>query len=137
MGANNAGSAVGPVANLGIIHPLILLCIGGGAIALGAVTWGEKVADTVGKRIIPLDIPGAFVAQISCAFGIHLFSIFGMPVSTSSAIVGAVVGIGLARGRRTIRKKTLLNIVTVWVLTPCLAASSSFLLYNVITTAIR
>ncbi len=137
IGANNAGSAVGPVANLGIIHPSILLCIGGGAIALGAVTYGEKVTDTVGKGITPLDIPGAFVAQISSAVGMHLFSVLGIPVSTSFAIVGAVVGTGLVRGSRAIRKKTLLNIFLVWGLTPCLATFSSFLLYKVITITFR
>ena len=93
MGANNAGNAVGPIANLGIIHPTVLLAIGGVAIAVGAITYGKRVADTVGKGITPLDIPGAFVAQIASAFGMHLFSIFGIPVSTSSAIVGAVVGV--------------------------------------------
>jgi len=137
IGANNAGSAVGPVANLGIIHPSILLCIGGGAIALGAVTYGKKVTDTVGKGITPLDIPGAFVAQISSAVGMHFFSVLGIPVSTSFAIVGAVVGTGLVRGSRAIRKKTLLNIFLVWGLTPCLAAFSSFLLYKVITITFR
>ncbi len=62
MGANNAGNAVGPIANLGVIHPKILLAIGGGALALGAITYGRKVADTVGKGIAPLDLPGAFAA---------------------------------------------------------------------------
>ena len=60
MGANNAGNAVGPIANLGLFHPTLLLCIGGVAIAVGAITYGKKVADTVGKKITPLDIPSAF-----------------------------------------------------------------------------
>jgi PiT family inorganic phosphate transporter len=92
MGANNAGNAVGPIANLGIFHPKLLLLIGGLSIALGAATYGKKVAYTVGSGITPLDISAAFIAQISAAFGLHLFSILGIPVSTSSAIVGAVVG---------------------------------------------
>ena len=72
MGANNAGNAVGPVANLNILPPKLLLLIGGVSIAIGAITYGKKVADTVGKGITPLDIPGAFVAQISSASGMHL-----------------------------------------------------------------
>jgi len=106
MGANNAGNAVGPIANLGIVNPTILLSIGGVSIAVGAATYGKKVADTVGKGITPLDIPGALIAQVSSAFGMHLFSIMGIPVSTSSAIVGAVVGVGLVKGARAISKKT-------------------------------
>ncbi len=134
MGANNAGNAVGPIANLGIVHPKILLAIGGISIALGAVTYGKKVADTVGKGITPLDVPGALVAQVASAGGLHLFSLLGIPVSTSSAIVGAVVGVGLIKGAGAISKKTILTILIGWVLTPCLAAGSSFLLYNLIQT---
>jgi len=130
MGANNAGNAVGPIANLGIVPTKGLLLIGGVAIAIGAATYGRKVADTVGKGITPLDIPGAFVAQISSAFGMHLFSMLGIPVSTSSAIVGAVVGVGLVKGANAIRRKTIVTIMVGWVLTPILAGVSSFLLYR-------
>jgi PiT family inorganic phosphate transporter len=130
MGANNAGNAVGPIANLGIIHPKLLLLIGGVSIALGAATYGKKVADTVGKGITPLNITGAFVAQTASAFGMHLFSMLGIPVSTSSAIVGAVVGVGLVRGMRAISKKTILTILIGWMLTPTLAAIASYISYN-------
>ncbi len=84
----------------------------------------------MGKGITPLDIPGAFVAQISSAFGMHLFSMLGIPVSTSSAIVGAVVGVGLVKGANAIRRKTIVTIMVGWVLTPILAGVSSFLLYR-------
>ena len=132
MGANNAGNAVGPIANLKIFPPKILLLIGGVSIAIGAITYGKKVADTVGKGITPLDIPAAFVAQVSSAFGMHLFSLFGIPVSTSSAIVGAVVGVGLVKGVRAIGKKTIAIILFGWALTPTLAAGTSFLIYRLI-----
>lgn len=132
MGANNAGNSVGPIANLGIFHPKLLLLIGGLSIALGAATYGKKVAHTVGSGITPLDIPAAFVAQISAAFGMHLFSVIGIPVSTSSAIVGAVVGVGLVRGARAISSKMVLTILIGWILTPTLAAAAAYLLYKVI-----
>ncbi len=132
MGANNAGNAVGPVASLNIFPPKMLLFLGGFSIAFGAFTYGKKVADTVGKGITPLDIPSAFVAQVSSAFGLHLFSMIGIPVSTSSAIVGAVVGVGLVKGVRAISLKTILTILIGWVLTPTLAGAFSFMLYKVI-----
>ena len=134
MGANNAGNAVGPVANLNIFPTRVLLLIGGLSIAIGAITYGRKVADTVGKGITPLDIPAAFVAQVSSAFGMHLFSMFGIPVSTSSAIVGAVVGVGLVKGAHGISTKTILTILIGWVLTPALAGTCAFMLYKVIET---
>jgi len=132
MGANNAGNAVGPIANLGIIHPTVLLAIGGVAIAIGAITYGRRVADTVGKGITPLDIPGALVAQIASAFGMHLFSVLGIPVSTSSAIVGAVVGVGLVKGARSISQKTIWTILIGWVLTPFFAALSAYIVYKLL-----
>ncbi len=137
MGANNAGNAVGPVANLNIFPPKVLLLIGGVSIAVGAFTYGRKVADTVGKGITPLDIPSAFVAQISSAFGMHLFSMLGIPVSTSSAIVGAVVGVGLVKGAKAISKKTILTILIGWVLTPTLACLASYGLYVLINTVLN
>ncbi|MGV7222999.1 MAG: inorganic phosphate transporter [Nitrospinales bacterium] len=137
MGANNAGNAVGPVANLNIFPPGLLLFIGGVSIAIGAITYGRKVADTVGKGITPLDIPSAFVAQISSAFGMHLFSVLGIPVSTSSAIVGAVVGVGLVKGAKAISKKTILTILIGWVLTPTLACLASYGLYVLINTVLN
>ncbi len=132
MGANNAGNAVGSISNLGIVHPQILLAIGGISIAVGAITYSKKVADTVGKGITPLDVPGAFIAQASSAFGMHLFSMLGIPVSTSSAIVGAVVGVGLVKGAKSISKKTILTILAGWVLTPLLAAVTAFCIYNLL-----
>lgn len=132
MGANHAGTAVGPIANLSIFPPKVLLLIGGVSIAVGAMTYGQKVADTIGKGITPLDIPSAFIAQIASAFGIHLFSMFGIPISTSSAIVGAVVGVGLNKSAKSISKKTILTILIGWVLTPTLTGTVSFALYRVI-----
>jgi PiT family inorganic phosphate transporter len=133
MGANNAGNAVGPIANLGVFHPKLLLLIGGLSIAVGAASYGKKVAYAVGTGITPLDIPAAFVAQISVAFGMHFFSMLGIPVSTSSAIVGAVVGVGLIKGLKAIRAKMVITILAGWLLTPTLAAAAAYLLYMMVT----
>ena len=137
LGANNTGVAVGPIFNLGIVHPTILLGIGGCTIALGAATYGRNVAYTVGKGITPLDISGALAAQVASAFGLHLFSMLGIPVSSSSAIVGAVVGVGLVNGVNSISRRTILPILMGWVLTPTCAACSSFLVYRLVTVLAR
>ena len=132
MGANNAGNAVGPIANLGIFHPKLLLFIGGLSIAVGAATYGKKVAYTVGTGITPLDIPAAFIAQVSAALGMHLFAMLGIPVSTSSAIVGAVIGVGLVKGVKSIRARVVLTILIGWLLTPTLAAAAAYVFFKVI-----
>ncbi|MCP4746220.1 MAG: inorganic phosphate transporter [Desulfobacteraceae bacterium] len=130
MGACNAGNAVGFIANLNIIHPKLLLLISGMFISLGAITYGKKVSGTVGKGITPLDLSGAFIAQMSAAFGMHLFSLLGIPVSTTSAIVGAVVGVGLVKGTSAIKKKTIFIILVGWLLTPACAAGTAFFIYR-------
>ena len=130
LGANHAGTAVGPIGNLGIFHPRLLLFMGGLSIAFGAATYGKKVAHTVGTGITPLDISGAFIAQISSAFGMHFFSLLGIPVSTSSAIVGAVVGVGLVKGAKAISTKIVLTILIGWILTPTMAAAAAYFLFK-------
>ncbi|MFW6054399.1 MAG: anion permease [Thermodesulfobacteriota bacterium] len=134
MGANNAGNAMGPIANLGILPPRMLLIVGGLAIAVGALTYGKKVSETVGKGITPLDIPSAFCAQCASAVGLHLFSVLGIPVSTSTSIVGAVVGVGLVKGTRAVNPKALAVIIAGWVLTPTLSALTSLLLFISLAT---
>jgi inorganic phosphate transporter, PiT family len=130
LGANNVGVAVGPIANLGLFSSGFLLTLGGLSIALGAATYGKQVAYTVGKDITPLGIPEALAAQLSSAFGLHLFAMFGIPVSSSAAIVGAVIGAGLINGFQSISKKIIITILLGWVLTPCCAAGASFFLYR-------
>jgi len=130
LGADNAGNAVGLVSRLGFFNSRLLLLLGGLSIALGALTYGKKVSDTVGKGITSLDVPGAFIAQVSSAIGVHFFSMLGIPVSTSAAIVSAVVGVGLVKGGRNISRKTILTIVLGWILTPAFALAFSFLAYK-------
>jgi inorganic phosphate transporter, PiT family len=134
LGANNVGVAVGPIANLGRFSPEFLLALGGISIAAGAATYGKRVAYTVGKDITPLGIPEAFAAQLSSAFGLHLFALFGIPVSSSAAIVGAVVGAGLINGFQNISKKIIITILLGWVLTPSCAAGASFFLYRLLVS---
>ncbi len=128
MGANNVGNAVGPITNLGkvAIGPRILCLLGSAALAVGVMTFGKRVTETVGKSITPLDLPGALAAQIAAAFGIHLFSMLGIPVSTSQAAVGAVIGVGLVRGVRAVSFKQIGLIAVGWVVVPAMGALFSF-----------
>jgi len=136
MGANNVGNAMGPIANLGI-QPSWLGAIGGVALALGTLTFGRRVTEAVGGGIITLDPVSAFSAQMSSAIAIHYFSYLGIPVSTSQAVVGAIVGVGLVHGIRTIQHRKIVSIAVGWIATPTVAGFFSFGLYKlllVITT---
>jgi PiT family inorganic phosphate transporter len=131
MGANNVGNSVGPIANLGV-RPSWLGLLGGIALAVGVFTFGRRVTETIGSGIAPLDTLSAFAAQASAAIAIHFFSLLGIPVSTSQAVVGAVVGVGLVRGARLIKKRRIAEIVIGWVATPSLAGVLAFGVYKLI-----
>lgn len=130
LGANDVGNAIGPLLNMYPGKGLWLALFGGAGLAVGVVTFGRGVTYTIGKGITPLDLPGAFAAQSAAAFGVHLFTILGIPVSTSQAIVGAVAGVGLVKGLRAIEGRQMIQIVVGWVLTPTCAAILSFFLYS-------
>ena len=133
LGANDVGNAIGPLLNKYPESGFYLAVLGGVALAVGAITYGRKVTETVGKTITPLDIPGAFAAQLSAGFGIHLFSMLGVPVSTTQSIVGAIIGVGLVRGIKTVSVRQIIRIVIGWVATPTSAAIFSFLLYRLLS----
>ena len=133
LGANHAGNAVGPIANLGIIKLRWLAIIGGLSIALGSLTYGHRVSETVGKSITLLDPITACAAQLSIAIVVHMFSILGIPVSTSQAIVGGVIGVGLVRGVTAINRDIIIKIIIGWIATPLISAILAFSIYKVVT----
>ena len=150
LGANNLGNAIGPILALenafgtlilgpviweggdGSVYVIPLTVMGAVSIALGALLFGRGVAETVGKNIITLDLPSASAVQISMAFGLHVFSIFGIPVSTSQAIVGSLLGIGLTHGIKTVSRKKIMHVVLGWILAPTLSGLVSYLLYTLL-----
>jgi len=132
LGANHVGTAMGPLVNAGI-STTVLSILGGLALAAGALTFGHRVTGTIGGGITLLDPISAFSAQISAALAIHFFSIIGIPVSTTQSVVGAVIGVGLVKGVRMVKKKQVIEIVTGWVATPTLAGVFAFLVYKVIS----
>jgi PiT family inorganic phosphate transporter len=117
LGANNVANTTGVFVGAGVFTPFLGTVIGGLAIAFGACTYSKKVMETVGGKITPLDIPTAFVAVMAEAIILHIFTQVGVPVSASQAIVGAVIGIGLAKGVRTVSAKKTTQILAGWVLT--------------------
>ncbi|MEJ2255784.1 MAG: inorganic phosphate transporter [Woeseiaceae bacterium] len=122
LGANDVGNAIGPLINKYPDRITMLAILAGVAMATGALTFGRRVTRTVGHDITPLDYTGALAAQLAAGFGVHLFSILGMPVSTSQAVVGAVIGIGLTKGALAVSTRKVSTIVAGWIATPVCAA---------------
>ncbi len=118
LGANNVANVTGAYAGAGLLSPLTAALIGGLSMVSGVLTYGYKVMETVGKKIVPLDAFSAFVATLANALTLHLFTQVGVPVSATQTIVGAVIGVGLSRDYRTVSKKIVAMIGMGWIITP-------------------
>ena len=141
-GSNDVGNAVAPLAAIVYIAqtgtvplenfrvPLWILVLGGAGIVVGLAVWGKKVIATIGEGIIPLQPSGGFCAELATATTILLASRLGLPVSTSHALVGGVVGIGLVQGMKSIRLQTLSSIGLAWVVTVPVAAGLGALIFS-------
>lgn len=133
LGSNNVANVTGVYVGSGLLTPLDASLIGGLSIAGGVLTYSKKVMMTVGRRIVPLDPFSAFIAVLSEALTLHIFTQIGVPVSSSQAIVGAVVGIGLVRDFRAVSFRMLAEIAIGWVSTPISAGLLSYLIIRGIT----
>lgn len=128
-GSNDVGNAIAPLAAIVYILqtqsvpltafpiPFWILVLGGIGLIGGLAVQGKNVIRTVGEQIIALQPSSGFCAELATAATILLASRFGLPVSTSHALVGAVVGIGLLRDRTSVRFSTLKSIALAWVIT--------------------
>jgi len=126
-GANDVANATGVIVGAGILTPTTSVILGGLAIVLGIMTWGYKVIETIGSQITNLLPIMAFSAQLASAINVHIYTIFGMPVSTSHSIVGAIFGVGLVRGVRVLNIRIMREIIICWLATPFISGVISFL----------
>jgi len=128
-GSNDVANAVGPVAAIvNIVNsggaitaqsataPWILL-LGGVGIVVGLVTFGRKVIVTIGTGITELTPSRGFAATLAAASVVILASGTGLPISTTHTLVGAVLGVGLARGIAAINLNMVTTIFTSWIVT--------------------
>ncbi len=127
LGSNNVANVTGVYVSSGMISAEVAALVGGVSIASGVLTYSKKVMMTVGKGIVPLDPLSAFITMLSEAISLHVFTQLGVPVSSSQAIVGAVVGIGYAGDSRTVSRKMLVKVGLGWLATPVLAGVLSFI----------
>jgi PiT family inorganic phosphate transporter len=146
-GANDVANAVGPMAAVYAIlgsgsvqqkiHvPLWILLVGGAGIVVGLGTYGYRVIETVGSKITEVTPSRGFAAQIGAAFTILVGCKLGLPLSTTHTLVGAVIGVGFARGMSALNLGVIRNIIASWLLTIPFAAGVCILLFYLLRAVV-
>jgi PiT family inorganic phosphate transporter len=130
LGSNNVANVTGVYVGSGLLTPFEGILFGSISIASGTLTYSRKVMMTVGRGITPLDEYAALIAVLSGAITVEIFTQVGVPVSSSQAIVGGVVGVGLIKGAETVNKRTLIEIGIGWISTPISAGIISYVLLS-------
>jgi len=128
-GSNDVANGVGPLAAVyGLVQsggevaqkselPIWILALGGFGIVVGLATFGYRVMRTIGTRITELTPTRGFSATMAAAATVVLASRTGMPVSTTHIAVGAVMGVGLARGIGALDLRVIGGIIVSWIVT--------------------
>ncbi|MBW2157766.1 MAG: inorganic phosphate transporter [Deltaproteobacteria bacterium] len=143
QGANDVANAVGPLAviyflvktgNVGasVPVPVFLLLFGGIGIACGISMAGHRVMDTMGKKITALSNTRGFAVNFATATTVLVASKMGLPVSTTHAAVGGVMGIGFARGVEAVNLSIVYKIMLYWILTVPAAAVTSMVIFKIL-----
>lgn len=137
-GSNDVANAIGPAAAVisALTHhsvkdetaiPTWLLLIGGIGIVVGLAAFGRKVIQTVGQKITEITPSRGFAAEFGASLTILIGSILGLPLSTTHVLVGAVIGVGFARGISGINVLVIRRIALSWIVTLPLTALVSML----------
>ena len=140
-GSNDVANAIGPLAAIyGVIDsggligsksalPVSILLVGGAGIVFGLVTYGHKVIATIGTGITQLTPSRGFAATLAAAATVVVASGTGLPVSTTQVLVGAVLGVGLARGMAALNTRVINKIFLSWLITLPAGALMSILFF--------
>ena len=143
QGANDVANAIGPLAVIYFLVktgsvgamvpvPVFLLMFGGIGIACGIGMAGHRVMETMGKKITTLSNTRGFCVEFSAATTVLVASKMGLPVSTTHAAVGGVLGVGLARGIEAVNFSIVFKIMLYWVLTVPAAAVTSMAIFKIL-----
>jgi PiT family inorganic phosphate transporter len=128
-GSNDVANAVGPLAAVvNVVNsggdiaaksamPSWILLLGGAGIVFGLATYGFKVMGTIGRKITELTPSRGFAAELGAAATVVFASGTGLPISTTHTLVGAVLGVGLARGIGALNLRMIGSIFLSWVVT--------------------
>ena len=143
-GSNDVANAIGPLAAIaGVVEsggviasksavPTWVLILGAIGIVVGLATYGFKVMATIGRKITELTPSRGFAAELGAATTVVFASSLGLPISTTHTLVGAVLGVGLARGIAALNFQVIGTIVMSWLITLPAGAGFSILFYLIL-----
>ena len=143
-GSNDVANAIGPLAavvsivnsggEINSIAPLVwwILPLGAVGIVMGLAIFGKRVMQTIGSNITHLTPSRGFAAELAAAATVVIASGTGLPISTTQTLVGAVLGVGMARGIAAINMAVVRNIVVSWVVTLPAGAALSIVFFFII-----
>jgi PiT family inorganic phosphate transporter len=146
-GSNDVANAVGPLAavvstvqsegEIGAtsLMPWWVLAVGAVGIVFGLSTYGWRVIQTIGRKITELTPSRGFAAELAAASTVVLASGTGLPISTTHTLVGAVLGVGLARGVEALHLPTIWAIVSSWVVTLPAGAGLAVVFFYILQAA--
>ena len=145
-GANDVANAMGPIAlvltilrtgtSANVVEvPRYVLFLGGLGIAVGVLVYGYRVMQTLGHNITEINNTRGFSIDFGTATTVLFSSIFGFPISTTHTVVGAVTGVGLARGIEVVNTAILKDILVSWFITIPFSMGVSAILYLALTTS--
>jgi PiT family inorganic phosphate transporter len=146
-GSNDVANAIGPLAAVnGVVQsggifdaqsavPVWILMLGGLGIVTGLATWGYRVMATIGRNITELTPSRGFAAELAAATTVVLASGTGIPVSTTHCLVGAVLGVGIARGIGAINLRVVGKIFLSWIVTLPVGAVLSIIFFFIFQAA--
>lgn len=140
-GSNDVANAIGPLAAInGVVQsggafsaqsalPIWILLLGGIGIVAGLATWGYKVIATIGRHITELTPSRGFAAELAAASTVVVASATGIPISTTHTLVGAVLGVGVARGIGALNLGVVGKIFLSWIITLPVGAGLSIIFF--------
>jgi PiT family inorganic phosphate transporter len=148
-GANDVANGIGPVAAIVYLYqhpgdvtmkvavPVWILALGGFGIVMGLAVFGRRVLETVGKKITEVTASRGFTAEFAAASTVLLCSKLGLPVSTTHTLVGAVIGVGFARGIGALDLRVVRNIVISWLVTLPATILLAMIAYKLLIAFVR
>ena len=136
-GANDVANATGVLLGIKPFTARSAAILGAFAMSIGVMTWGYRVIETVGFKITNITPLLTIAIETGTALNVQIYTNFGIPVSTSHSIVGAVWGAGILQGIKTINLKLAREIILTWAITPLISGIITYITLGMLLAIVK